>query len=171
MSRSVLLSTIIEKGCLLRRSTRSCSALTHQYLGNSSVKARKSKVPQVAVYKHIDESQLPPRTKITKAQVQLLEKLSLVDFANKEGTERLEEAIRIADHLCVVDTEGVEPMITVLEDRCLHMADDVVNIENQQDELLACASETLEDYFVVPPGNINFVPDEGYYQRLENDKT
>ena len=46
-----------------------------------------------------------------------LERLALVDFNNEEGIRRLTEAISIADKLQSVNTEGVEPMDTVLEDR------------------------------------------------------
>lgn len=46
-----------------------------------------------------------------------LERLALVDFRTKQGLECLEKAIRFADQLHVVDTSGVEPMDSVLEDR------------------------------------------------------
>lgn len=40
-----------------------------------------------------------------------------MDFRTKQGLECLEKAIRFADQLHVVDTSGVEPMDSVLEDR------------------------------------------------------
>lgn len=46
-----------------------------------------------------------------------LERLALVDFRTKQGLACLEKAIRFADQLHVVDTSGVEPMDSVLEDR------------------------------------------------------
>lgn len=46
-----------------------------------------------------------------------LERLALVDFRTKQGLECLQKAIRFADQLHVVDTSGVEPMDSVLEDR------------------------------------------------------
>ena len=46
-----------------------------------------------------------------------LERLSLVDFGNKEGIDRLSSAVTFADKIDVVDTNGVEPMDTVLEER------------------------------------------------------
>lgn len=46
-----------------------------------------------------------------------LERLALVDFRTKQGLECLQKAIRFADQLHVVDTCGVEPMDSVLEDR------------------------------------------------------
>lgn len=45
-----------------------------------------------------------------------LERTSLVDFENAEALERLTEAISFANQLFEVNTEGVEPLITVLED-------------------------------------------------------
>lgn len=56
-------------------------------------------------------------TKVSVDLVDKLERLALVDFGSQEGVECLEKAIRFADQLHVVDTEGVEPMDSVLEDR------------------------------------------------------
>lgn len=50
--------------------------------------------------------------------VDKLERLALVDFRTKQGLVCLEKAIRFADQLHVVDTSGVEPMDSILEDRC-----------------------------------------------------
>ena len=41
----------------------------------------------------------------------------MVDFSNIEGIRRLEDAIDFADPIRLVDTEGVEPMYSVLEDK------------------------------------------------------
>ncbi len=49
--------------------------------------------------------------------IEHLERLALVDFGNEAGIKRLEAAIRFADQIHLVDTEGVEPMDSVLEDR------------------------------------------------------
>lgn len=46
-----------------------------------------------------------------------LEQLALVDFRDTEGVERLRKAIQFADQLHEVNTDGVEPMDSVLEDR------------------------------------------------------
>jgi aspartyl-tRNA(Asn)/glutamyl-tRNA(Gln) amidotransferase subunit C len=70
--------------------------------------------------KRIEEHNLPPATKINQETIELLERLSLVDFANKKGIDRLEDAIRFADQIRVIDTTDVEPMITVLEDRSVY---------------------------------------------------
>lgn len=73
-------------------------------------------VPTKVVPSKIDKNKLPPRTKIDANTIALLEKLSLVDCANKEGILTLEEAIAFADQIQQVDTTGVDPLITPLED-------------------------------------------------------
>ncbi len=47
--------------------------------------------------------------------VESLERLSLVNFANEAGLLKLRETVRFATALCQVETAGVEPLITVLE--------------------------------------------------------
>ena len=47
----------------------------------------------------IDESMLPPPTKIDEETICILERQSLVDFANEEGVRTLEAAIRFADQV------------------------------------------------------------------------
>ncbi|XP_075875605.1 glutamyl-tRNA(Gln) amidotransferase subunit C, mitochondrial isoform X2 [Nelusetta ayraudi] len=86
--------------------------------------------------------------------VDKLERLALVDFRTKQGLECLQKAIRFADQLHVVDTSGVEPMDSVLEDRALHLRDDMVTEGDCPEELLQLSKSTFEEYFVAPPGNI-----------------
>lgn len=57
-----------------------------------------------------------PTQAVDSETVEHLERLSLVDFANKRGIVRLEEAIQFADRLDAVDTTDVEPLVSVLED-------------------------------------------------------
>ena len=62
----------------------------------------------------------PPRQgsgRVTGELIQHLERLSLVDFGSQEAVARLEKAITFADRLHAVNTDGVEPMESVLEDR------------------------------------------------------
>uniref|UniRef100_A0A8B9VBQ0 Uncharacterized protein n=1 Tax=Anas zonorhyncha TaxID=75864 RepID=A0A8B9VBQ0_9AVES len=49
-----------------------------------------------------------------------LERLALVDFRDREGVERLRGAVQFAQLLRQVNTEGVEPMDSVLEDSWSH---------------------------------------------------
>lgn len=63
----------------------------------------------------IDESKLPPPTKIDKTTIEYLEKASLVGFENDKAVKIVEEAIRFADRIFEANTEDVEPLVTVLE--------------------------------------------------------
>ena len=55
--------------------------------------------------------------KVDTATIEHLERMALVNFGNVAGIERLEHAIALAEQLDDVDTTGVEPMASVLEDR------------------------------------------------------
>jgi len=104
----------------------------------------------------LDESLLPAPTKIDSETIAILERQSLVDFANEEGVRTLEAAIRFADQLHLVDTEGVDPMTTVQESRTLTLREDEVTCGGDQSlrEVLANAKNVYEDFYVAPPGNI-----------------
>ncbi|XP_065106817.2 glutamyl-tRNA(Gln) amidotransferase subunit C, mitochondrial [Paramisgurnus dabryanus] len=133
-------------------STTSWCRVTHER--HSSNSARVSKVPQVPTWEPVAESQLPPPTKVSPDLVDKLERLALVDFGSKEGVDCLEKSIRFADQLHVVNTDGVEPMDSVLEDRVLYLRADIVTEGECAEDLLRLAKHTVEDYFVAPPGNI-----------------
>uniref|UniRef100_A0A8D0BJB5 Glutamyl-tRNA(Gln) amidotransferase subunit C, mitochondrial n=1 Tax=Salvator merianae TaxID=96440 RepID=A0A8D0BJB5_SALMN len=92
--------------------------------------------------------------KVTLELLDHLEHLALVDFRNKEGVECLEKAIEFAEQLHTVNTAGVEPMDSVLEDRCLYLREDSVTEGNCAEELFMNAKQKVEEYFVAPPGNI-----------------
>ncbi|XP_037085731.1 glutamyl-tRNA(Gln) amidotransferase subunit C, mitochondrial-like [Pollicipes pollicipes] len=91
---------------------------------------------------------------VTEEDIILLERLSLVDFGNRQGVQRLTEAIKFADTIRDVCTEGIEPLYTVLEDRNLRLRPDVVEEAPSVDEITSCAALTEDDYFVAPPGNV-----------------
>ncbi|XP_059719588.1 glutamyl-tRNA(Gln) amidotransferase subunit C, mitochondrial isoform X2 [Haemorhous mexicanus] len=95
-----------------------------------------------------------PLRKVSVEVLDHLEHLALVDFRDAEGVERLQKAIQFADQLHEVNTDGVEPMDSVLEDRCLYLREDDVTEGNCTKELLENAREKVEEYFVAPPGNI-----------------
>uniref|UniRef100_A0A8C6QGX7 Glutamyl-tRNA(Gln) amidotransferase subunit C, mitochondrial n=1 Tax=Nannospalax galili TaxID=1026970 RepID=A0A8C6QGX7_NANGA len=86
--------------------------------------------------------------------IEHLERLALVDFGSREAVARLEKAIAFADRLRAVDTDGVEPMESVLEDRCLFLRSDNVAEGNCAEELLQNSHHVVEEYFVAPPGHI-----------------
>ena len=78
-----------------------------------------------------------------------------MDFANVRGIERLEEAIELAEKIVDVDTEGVEPLYSVLEAETLQLRPDVpAEISNNRKSLLKLAAVTEEDYYVAPQGNV-----------------
>ncbi|XP_048467333.1 glutamyl-tRNA(Gln) amidotransferase subunit C, mitochondrial [Rhincodon typus] len=83
-----------------------------------------------------------------------LERLALVDFRNQEGIERLADAIQFANQLHAVDTEGVEPMDSVLEDRPLYLRADKVTEGYCAEAILSNVKQVVEGYLVAPPGNI-----------------
>lgn len=112
------------------------------------------KIPPSPTWEPVPEDQLPLPAQIPADLVDKLERLALVDFRNKQGLACLEEAIRFADQLHVVDTSGVEPMDSILEDRALSLRDDAVTEGDCAEELLELAKNTVEEYFVAPPGNI-----------------
>ncbi|XP_034026159.1 glutamyl-tRNA(Gln) amidotransferase subunit C, mitochondrial [Thalassophryne amazonica] len=112
------------------------------------------KVPKSPTWEPVPEDQLPPPTHIPANLVDKLERLALVDFRTKQGLVCLEQAVRFADQLHVLDTTGVEPMDSVLEDRALHLRGDAVIEGDSAEELLQLSKSTAEEYFVAPPGNI-----------------
>ncbi|KAM9810661.1 glutamyl-tRNA(Gln) amidotransferase subunit C, mitochondrial [Neosynchiropus ocellatus] len=126
------------------------------------------KVPRAATWEPVPESQLPPATRVPADLVDKLERLALVDFRTKQGVECLEKAIRFVDQLHVVDTSGVEPMDSVLEDRSLRLRDDAVIEGDLAARLLQLSTQTVEEYFVAPPGNIP-LPKRDERGALRND--
>ena len=56
----------------------------------------------------------------------------------------------------MVDTDGVDPMTSVQENRTLTLRDDVLASDGDAGpkEVLANAKNVYEDFFVAPPGNI-----------------
>ncbi|XP_050099424.1 glutamyl-tRNA(Gln) amidotransferase subunit C, mitochondrial isoform X2 [Anopheles aquasalis] len=91
---------------------------------------------------------------IDRQTVQLLERLSLVDLETNDALETLADSIGFASRILAIDTEGVEPLYTVLEQEKLSLREDVLNDGDQQAEVLQNAAVTEEEYFVAPPGNI-----------------
>ncbi|XP_045478416.1 glutamyl-tRNA(Gln) amidotransferase subunit C, mitochondrial [Harmonia axyridis] len=98
--------------------------------------------------------------KIDQETVNLLERLSLVDCANENSLKLIENAVNFASVIHSVDTEGVEPLVTVSEDRPLALREDIVLEDFCKEQILSNAKLTEEDYFVVPPGNVPIETDE-----------
>ncbi|XP_032931787.1 glutamyl-tRNA(Gln) amidotransferase subunit C, mitochondrial isoform X10 [Catharus ustulatus] len=121
-------------------------------------------------HRHSGHRPQGPPQKVSVEVLEHLEHLALVDFRDSEGVERLQKAIQFADQLHEVNTDGVEPMDSVLEDRCLYLREDDVTEGNCTKELLENARETVEEYFVAPPGNIPLVKLEGQKTFLQGSK-
>lgn len=66
----------------------------------------------------------------------------------------MESSIEFASRILQIDTEGIEPMYTVLENEKLHLREDIPFTHNTQERILSNAAITEEYYFVAPPGNI-----------------
>ncbi|KAM9858890.1 glutamyl-tRNA(Gln) amidotransferase subunit C, mitochondrial isoform 1-T1 [Aulostomus maculatus] len=111
-------------------------------------------VPKAEKKEPAAEDQLLQPAQVSADLVDKLERLALVDFRTKQGLACLERAIRFADQLHDVDTSGVKPMDSVLEDRVLHLRDDVAMEGGSAEVLLQLSKITVEEYFVAPPGNI-----------------
>lgn len=99
--------------------------------------------------------------KLDQSSVELLERLSLVDFSNAEAVTRLEEAVKFASVIMTVDTTDVAPMVSPLEDMPLLLREDVAK-ECSSEDMLKNARKTEEGYFVAPPGNIPLEPKANY---------
>ncbi|XP_039436307.1 glutamyl-tRNA(Gln) amidotransferase subunit C-1, mitochondrial [Culex pipiens pallens] len=114
-----------------------------------------SKVPQRSHKSTTTVGQsTPTRIPVDAQTVQLLERLSLVDLDSAEAHRTLEDAIEFASQILSIDTEGVEPLYTVLERERLTLREDRVTDGNIQQDVLRNARVTEEEYFVAPPGNI-----------------
>jgi aspartyl-tRNA(Asn)/glutamyl-tRNA(Gln) amidotransferase subunit C len=89
---------------------------------------------------------------IDKATVLRIAKLARIEVAD-EATDHLAEELNAilawVEQLSEVDTEGVEPMTSVVAMTAPQRAD-VVGEAAPRDELLADAPEAAEGFFVVP---------------------
>lgn len=126
---------------------------------------RSSHVPKFTTWQ-VDQNKtnnvVEPSTKIDNELIEHLERLSLVDFSNEEGIQRLEAAIAFADQLKEVNTEGVECMDSVLEEQSLYLDTDEVKEGNCRKQVLQNAVKSYEDYFIAPTGNIVLKKERDY---------
>lgn len=74
-------------------------------------------VPKTPVWEEVDHTRIPNVPQIDQEMINHLERVSLVEFNNQAGIERLSKAIESANKLHMVNTDGIEPMESVLEDR------------------------------------------------------
>ncbi|XP_063769189.1 glutamyl-tRNA(Gln) amidotransferase subunit C, mitochondrial [Pseudophryne corroboree] len=131
-------------------------------MGARRLLSSQSKVPQRPTWSFDPETDVQV-CHVAPEVIDHLEHLALVDFRNQEGVQRLERAIHFANQLHSVNTDGVQPLASVLEDRGLYIRNDTVTTGNCTELLLANASVVVEDYFIAPPGNIPLPPQENVY--------
>lgn len=113
-----------------------------------------SKVPDKPTWIPIDNSKLPEVPELTTDVIDHLERVSLVEFNNQAGVDRLKVVIESANKLLVVNTEGVEPLDSVLEKRPLYLREDKITDGKRHKEITGNATQTFERFFVAPQGNV-----------------
>jgi aspartyl-tRNA(Asn)/glutamyl-tRNA(Gln) amidotransferase subunit C len=87
--------------------------------------------------------------KATVARVARLARIHVPDADLEQLASELSQIIGWVEQLGEVDTDGVEPMTSVVA-MTLPQRADVVNDGEQADRVLANAPERFEDYYVVP---------------------
>ena len=118
-------------------------------------------------YKLVQKSDSDSNQVIDPATIEHLERISLVDFANVAGVQRLEEAVKLAEVVTRVDTTGVEPLYSILEEESLRLREDVAEPPNNRDSLMRMATSSEEDYFVAPQGNVPLTYQNKYSDQSE----
>lgn len=80
----------------------------------------------------------------------ILSRLRIPDENMDEMVGEIQKIIGWVDQLKDVDTDGVAPMNSVVEDMMLPEREDVVTDGNIRDEILANAPDKLDEFFLVP---------------------
>jgi aspartyl-tRNA(Asn)/glutamyl-tRNA(Gln) amidotransferase subunit C len=89
---------------------------------------------------------------VTSQQVRHIAKLARIAMSDEELARlepELNNILGWVDQLAEVNTDGVEPLTAVIEQK-LRLRDDVVNDGNIRDEVLANAPEAQHGFFAVP---------------------
>ncbi|MBK1698055.1 Asp-tRNA(Asn)/Glu-tRNA(Gln) amidotransferase subunit GatC [Rhodovibrio salinarum] len=87
--------------------------------------------------------------KDTVAQIAKLARIKVDDAQQEALTKELSNILGWVDELGELDTEGVQPMTSVVEVQH-SLRKDVVNDGDRQDDILKNAPESKQGYFVVP---------------------
>lgn len=111
-----------------------------------------SKIPSKPV-STLENEHIAP-AKVDRNTVALLERLSLVKYDTEEGLKILEDSITFANKILHINTDGVQPLYSVLEERNLTLRKDNITQGNCQKDILRNAAVKDDDYFVAPTGNI-----------------
>lgn len=131
-----------------------CRNLQIRYWSSKNLPDTEVFIPREPCPSRIDQSLVEEPPYFDQDLINHLERLSLVRFSNEEAVAHLRMAVRYANQLMQLNTEGVEPLETVLEDLECPLRDDVIDETIKKEEVLMNAEELVEDYFVTPPGNI-----------------
>ena len=89
---------------------------------------------------------------VSNDQVRHIAKLARIAMSDEELARlepELNNILGWVDQLAEVNTDGVEPLTAVIEQK-LRLRDDVVNDGNIRDEVLANAPEAQHGFFAVP---------------------
>ena len=89
---------------------------------------------------------------VTNEQVRHIARLARIAMSDEELDRLVPELNNIlgwVEQLGEVNTDGVEPLATVIDQK-LRLRDDVVNDGNIRDEILANAPEAQHGFFAVP---------------------
>ena len=114
-------------------------------------------VPRFPQWNEFKDDDLPPARTFTNKEIEQLESISLVQYKNTAVEKALlEETLRFADALQLIDAGNVEPMFHINEDESLYLRQDKVTDIGCAKSILKNAKVVEEGYFVAPPGNITF---------------
>jgi aspartyl-tRNA(Asn)/glutamyl-tRNA(Gln) amidotransferase subunit C len=95
----------------------------------------------------------PPRAmSVSSQQVRHIAKLARIGMSDAEIEAMVPEINNIlgwVEQLGEVDTDGIEPLATVVDQK-MRLRDDVVDAGNIRDEVLANAPEAQHGFFAVP---------------------
>ena len=89
--------------------------------------------------------------KITQKDIEKISRLAQIEVSNEKEilSTQIENVINWIEKLNEVNTENVEPMITV-HDQPLKLNKDLVSDENNKDDVLKNAPKQIYGYFAVP---------------------
>lgn len=144
------------RNALVNLSKRLYSSAVKSTKNLTDLKSR-TKVPLEPVITNYPKHE---KVEIDSETILLLERLSLVDLDSKEALQTLQDSIEFADRIKHIDTSGIEPLYTVLENEYLQTREDIITDGNIKEDVLRNAAVVEEDYFVAPPGNIPLEQEE-----------
>ncbi|KAI6207268.1 Glutamyl-tRNA(Gln) amidotransferase subunit C, mitochondrial [Aphelenchoides fujianensis] len=112
-----------------------------------------------------DRRRRAARFRLDAEMLTKLERLAGLRFRDQAEVDALREEIRLANRIFEVNTEGVEPLYSIVEERidCPLREDEPV-IPDQK-AVFANAPAHVEGFFVSPPANIPLPPNELFHSK------